>query len=87
MTRDIEQEGRHKVLVLEAFDALFNRRDSEAAKRYWSPGYLQHSAGIGRPFRPGSRRSSSVREVGWPSPRATTWFYTAASLATVSRGP
>ncbi len=47
MTRDVEQEARHKVLVLEAFDALFNRRDLEAAERYWSPGYVQHSAGIG----------------------------------------
>jgi hypothetical protein len=48
MARDVEQEARHKVLVLEAFDALFNRRDFEAAERYWSPGYVQHSAGIGR---------------------------------------
>src|SRR5438445_8379353 len=47
MTRDVEQEGRHKALALEAFDALFNRRDFEAAERYWSPGYVQHSAGIG----------------------------------------
>jgi predicted SnoaL-like aldol condensation-catalyzing enzyme len=47
MARDVEQEDRHKALALEAFDALFNRRDFEAAERYWSPGYLQHSAGIG----------------------------------------
>ena len=47
MARDVEQEARHKALALEAFDALFNRRDFEAAERYWSPGYLQHSAGIG----------------------------------------
>jgi len=47
MTRDVEHEARHKMLVLEAFDALFNRRDFKAAKRYWSPGYVQHSAGIG----------------------------------------
>ena len=47
MTRDLEQETRNKALVLEAFDALFNRRDFEAAERYWSPGYVQHSAGIG----------------------------------------
>jgi predicted SnoaL-like aldol condensation-catalyzing enzyme len=47
MTRDIEQEARYKALALEAFDALFNRRDFEAAGRYWSPGYVQHSAGIG----------------------------------------
>ena len=45
--RDVEQEGRHKALALEAFDALFNRGDFQAAERYWSPGYVQHSAGIG----------------------------------------
>jgi predicted SnoaL-like aldol condensation-catalyzing enzyme len=47
MARDHEQEARNKALVLEAFDALFNRRDFEAAERYFSPDYLQHSAGIG----------------------------------------
>ena len=52
MTRDVDQEARNKTLVLEAFDALFNRRDFEAAERYWSPGYVQHSAGI-RPGRDG----------------------------------
>jgi len=26
---------------------LFNKRDYEAAKRYWSPDYIQHSAHIG----------------------------------------
>ena len=45
--RDLEREARNKTLVLEAFDALFNRRDFEAAERYWSPDYVQHSAGIG----------------------------------------
>jgi predicted SnoaL-like aldol condensation-catalyzing enzyme len=47
MTRDLEQEARNKNLVLEAFEALFNRRDLDAAERYWSPDYVQHSAGIG----------------------------------------
>jgi len=37
---------KNKKLVLEAFDTLFNRRDYEAAKRYWSPTYIQHSAHI-----------------------------------------
>ena len=37
---------RNKALVLEAFDALFNRRDYAAAERFWSPGYIQHSAHI-----------------------------------------
>jgi len=46
MTRDVDQEARNKTLVLEAFDALFNRRDFDAAERYWTRGYVQHSAGI-----------------------------------------
>ncbi len=41
-----DQEGQHCQLVLEAFDTLFNRHDFEAAERYWSPNYLQHSAVI-----------------------------------------
>lgn len=36
----------NKALVLEAFDTLFNRRDYVAAKRFWSPRYIQHSAHI-----------------------------------------
>lgn len=39
-------ESKNKALVLEAFDTLFNRRDYEAAERYWSPNYTQHSAHI-----------------------------------------
>src|SRR6267378_2404158 len=37
---------QNKALVLEAFDTLFNERDYEAAERYWSPTYIQHSAHI-----------------------------------------
>ena len=40
-------ESKNKALVLEAFDALFNKRDYAAAQRYWSPDYIQHSAHIG----------------------------------------
>jgi len=36
----------NKLIVLEAFDTLFNKRDYEAAERFWSPGYKQHSAYI-----------------------------------------
>jgi predicted SnoaL-like aldol condensation-catalyzing enzyme len=36
----------NKLIVLEAFDTLFNKRDYEAAERLWSPGYVQHSAYI-----------------------------------------
>ena len=38
---------KNKTLVLEAFNTLFNKRDYEAAARYWSPNYIQHSAHIG----------------------------------------
>ncbi len=47
MARDREQEAMNKALVLEAFDALFNRRDFDAAERYWAPDYVQHSPAIG----------------------------------------
>jgi predicted SnoaL-like aldol condensation-catalyzing enzyme len=40
------KEEKNKALLLEGFETLFNRRDFEAAKRYWSPDYIQHSAHI-----------------------------------------
>ena len=39
-------ESKNKALVLEAFDTLFNKRNYDAAERYWSPDYIQHSAHI-----------------------------------------
>jgi predicted SnoaL-like aldol condensation-catalyzing enzyme len=39
-------EEKNKELLLKAFDTLFNKRDYAAAERYWSPGYIQHSAHI-----------------------------------------
>jgi predicted SnoaL-like aldol condensation-catalyzing enzyme len=39
-------QEKNKALVLEAFEALFNKRDYVAAERYWSPNYIQHSAHI-----------------------------------------
>jgi predicted SnoaL-like aldol condensation-catalyzing enzyme len=39
-------QERNKALVLEAFETLFNKRDYEAAERFWSPNYIQHSAHI-----------------------------------------
>ena len=42
MSQTIQE--KNKALVLEAFDTLFNKRDYEAAERYWSPNYIQHSA-------------------------------------------
>ena len=44
MNQTIAEEN--KVLVLKAFDTLFNQRDYAAAERYWSPHYIQHSAHI-----------------------------------------
>src|ERR1700674_1701045 len=37
---------QNKALVLEAFAALFNKRDYGAASRFWSDKYIQHSAHI-----------------------------------------
>lgn len=39
-------EEKNKELVLQAFNTLFNKRDYEAAARFWSPNYIQHSAHI-----------------------------------------
>ena len=44
MSQTIQE--KNKAVVLEAFDALFNRRDYAAAERFWSPRYIQHSAHI-----------------------------------------
>src|ERR1700704_6470211 len=44
MTTQLEE--RNKALVLTAFDTLFNKRDYDAAARFWSPNYIQHSAHI-----------------------------------------
>jgi predicted SnoaL-like aldol condensation-catalyzing enzyme len=44
MTRTTPEHN--KALVLEAFDTLFNKRDYEAAARFWSDIYIQHSAHI-----------------------------------------
>jgi predicted SnoaL-like aldol condensation-catalyzing enzyme len=38
--------AENKALVLEAFDTLFNQRDYDAARHFWSEGYIQHSAHI-----------------------------------------
>ncbi len=37
---------QNKKLVLQAFDTLFNQRDYEAARKFWSDTYIQHSAHI-----------------------------------------
>jgi len=38
--------AQNKAAVLEAFDALFNKRDYAAAEPFWSDRYIQHSAHI-----------------------------------------
>ena len=43
---DDSKVENNKTRVLEAFDALFNKRDYLAAERFWSPNYIQHSAHI-----------------------------------------
>jgi predicted SnoaL-like aldol condensation-catalyzing enzyme len=43
---DDSKAENNKKRVLEAFDALFNKRDYLAAERFWSPNYIQHSAHI-----------------------------------------
>jgi hypothetical protein len=39
-------EEKNKALVLEAFETLFNKRDLAGAERFWSSGYIQHSAHV-----------------------------------------
>ena len=44
MSQTIQE--KNKALVLDAFDTLFNKRDYQAAAKFWSPNYIQHSAHI-----------------------------------------
>lgn len=39
-------QEKNKARLHEGFDVLFNQRNFEAAKRYWPPNYIQHSAHI-----------------------------------------
>ena len=70
------KESRNKALVLKAFDALFNRRDYAEAGRYWSGGYIQHSAHI-KPGRDGLfdlvKRSLSGLSALFVRFRAPSW--------------
>ena len=50
----------NKRIVLEAFDTLFNKRDYDAASRFWSDKYIQHSAHI-QPGREGCSIWSAAR--------------------------
>jgi hypothetical protein len=77
---------QNKALVLEAFDTLLNKRDYDAAARFWSDKYVQHSAHI-EPGREGlfalvRGLPDSLRyEHGPISPRAITSSFTNASRA------
>jgi predicted SnoaL-like aldol condensation-catalyzing enzyme len=42
----ISVEVRNKVLVLEAFDTLFNQRDYAAAENFWAASYFQHGTHV-----------------------------------------
>ena len=42
----VNKQSQNKELVLKAFDTLFNKRDYEAAEKFWSENYIQHSAHI-----------------------------------------
>jgi predicted SnoaL-like aldol condensation-catalyzing enzyme len=44
VSKDIEEDNKR--LVLDALDTLFNKRNFEAAERFWSPNYIQHGAHI-----------------------------------------
>jgi predicted SnoaL-like aldol condensation-catalyzing enzyme len=37
---------QNKSIVLKAFDTLFNKRDYEAARQFWSDTFIQHSAHV-----------------------------------------
>ena len=48
-------QERNKALVLEAFDALFNRRDYAAAERFRSPSYIQVGEAITKATQSGGK--------------------------------
>lgn len=77
---------QNKALVLEAFDTLFNKRDYDAASRFWSDKYIQHSGHIepGREGLFGLIRSlpDSLTSTVSSSQKATTSSSTAAFRVT-----
>jgi predicted SnoaL-like aldol condensation-catalyzing enzyme len=42
------QQEKNKILVLEAFDTLFNKRDYAAAEKFWSPQYKSTTSEIAK---------------------------------------
>ena len=53
-------QEKNKQLVLEAFDAAFNKKETDALEHYWSPNYIQHSTNIG-PGREGLKNAIVTR--------------------------
>jgi predicted SnoaL-like aldol condensation-catalyzing enzyme len=72
---------RNKALVLEAFDALFNKRGYAAAERFWSDRSIQHSAHIA-PGRDGLFDLVRGRFSGHGRPAA----WTAADIVRIEDG-
>jgi predicted SnoaL-like aldol condensation-catalyzing enzyme len=78
--------------VLEASDTLFNKRDYDAASRFWSDTYIQHSAHI-EPGRDGlfnlirSAPDTRVTSINSSSRKATTSSSTAVSRAMAGPPP
>ncbi len=54
------QQEKNKLLVLEAFEAAFSKKQTDAFELYWSPNYIQHSAKI-PPGREGLKRTVASR--------------------------
>ena len=44
-----QTQQKNKVLVLEAFDTLFNKRDYARSEQLWSTDYIQHRVHGSRP--------------------------------------
>jgi predicted SnoaL-like aldol condensation-catalyzing enzyme len=39
-------QEKNKAIVIEAFDAVFNKKDESAFERFWAADYIQHSARV-----------------------------------------
>src|SRR6266446_5908329 len=71
------KQEKHKALVLEAFDTLFNKRDYVTVERYWSPHYIQNCRTSNRAVRVYSTRSTPsqtlcVTKLVWSLPKETS---------------
>jgi predicted SnoaL-like aldol condensation-catalyzing enzyme len=53
-------QEKNKQLVLEAFDAAFNRKETDAFERFWSSNYIQHSTTI-QPGKEGLKNAIASR--------------------------